>query len=164
MKHTHLCLIAASLAAALLLTGCAGDTASQEEVSAAITEAAASATSVETSISLIMDARIGSAGSVDSHSASITSDITIRSNTDPYAYHAELFSRILVDGVTTRENVEYYVVPEDGDMVQYEYKESKRHRHQDQRQGSGGFFRNERLWPHDRHALSSGSQLSHLPV
>ena len=125
MKHKHFCLIAASLAAAILLTGCSGDSASQEEVSAAITDAAIQATSVETSISLIMDARIGSAGSVDSHSASITSDITICSNTQPYAYHAEMFSRILVDGVTTRENVEYYVVPEDGDMVQYEYKESK---------------------------------------
>lgn len=110
---------------AVLLTGCIGDTSTEEEASVAILNATDTATSVETTISLIMDARIGSAGSVDGHSASITSDITIESTKNPDAYHAEIFSRLLVDGATTRENLEYYVVAEDGDMVQYEYEESK---------------------------------------
>lgn len=109
---------------AFLITGCADDVVTQEETTTAILDATNSAKSVETSISLIMDARIGSAGSVDGHAASITSDITIASNADPAAYHAEIFSRLLVDGATTRENLEYYVVPEDGDLVQYEYTEA----------------------------------------
>lgn len=110
---------------AVLLTGCSDDTSSQEDPTAAILAATDAATSVETSISLFMDARIGSAGSVDGHSASLSSDITIASTTEPAAYHAEIFSRLLVDGATTRENLEYYVIPEDGDVVQYEYEEAK---------------------------------------
>jgi len=125
MKKTKLCLCMASLAMAVLLTGCSEDVSQEEETTAAIMEATNTASSVETSISLIMDARIGSAGSVDGHNASLTSDITIKSNAKPVAYHAEIFSRMLVDGATTRENLEYYVVPEDHDMVQYEYEESK---------------------------------------
>lgn len=110
---------------AVLLTGCSDDVSEQEETTTAILDATSAAQSVETSISLVMDARIGSAGSVDGHTASLTSDITIASNTNPTAYHAEIFSRMLVDGATTRENLEYYVVPEDNDMVQYEYEEAK---------------------------------------
>lgn len=125
MKKTRICLAAASLVLSALVTGCSSDITPEQEASAAILEATNAASSAEASISLIMDARIGSAGSVDSHSASITSDITIESTADPSAYHAEMFTRILVDGVTTRENLEYYVVPEEGDFAQYEYEEAK---------------------------------------
>ena len=65
---------------AFLFTGCTDDAVTQEEPTTAILDATNSAESVETSISLIMDARIGSAGSIDGYAASITSDITIVSN------------------------------------------------------------------------------------
>ena len=56
-----------SLSLAFLFTGCANEAVTEEETAAAILDAANHATSVETSISLIMDARIGSAGSIDGH-------------------------------------------------------------------------------------------------
>ena len=86
MKKTKLCLCMASLAMAVLLTGCSEDASQEEETTAAIMEATSTASSVETSISLIMDARIGSAGSVDGHNASLTSAYVYNS----YILHLKL--------------------------------------------------------------------------
>lgn len=102
-----------------LFSGCSG-TSSEAEVANSINEAISEVNSVETSILIDLQARIGSTGSSDGHSASLGSDITIVSNFDTDAYHAEYYSRINVDGVNSKEDMEYYVIKEDEDYIRYE--------------------------------------------
>ena len=102
-----------------MLSGCS-DSSSGDEVANSINEAISQVNSVETSILINLQARIGSTGSSDSHSASLGSDITITSNFDTNAYHAEYYSRINVDGVNSKEDREYYVIKEDNDYIRYE--------------------------------------------
>ena len=106
------------------LAGCSSDISNDEEAAEEILEALQDVESVETSVALLMNARTGAAGDSDGHTGSMTADITISSTFHPYAYHAELFSRVLVDGAATGENLEYYVIPVDQDYVQYAYDES----------------------------------------
>ena len=106
------------------LSGCSDAGVTGDKTVDRILEQTSAVTSVDSSILLTMTARIGSSGSADSHTASIESDASISSTFSPYAYHAEIFSRILVDGASSRENLEYYVVPDENNYVQYEYIES----------------------------------------
>lgn len=112
-----------------LLSGCSG-TASEDEL---FFESVNNVQSVEASISLEMSGNVsqgggyfGSSGSYtgsQNHSASIGSDITVQATFLPHpAYHAESFSRIIVDGATTREDRETYVVPEGANYVSFDYK------------------------------------------
>lgn len=79
------------------------------------------ATSVETSILVELVGRVSSNISSDGHKASLMSDITINSTSSPKAYHAEMYSRITVDDVVSKEDREIYVVPENDSYYKYEY-------------------------------------------
>lgn len=125
--RTVICIILTAMLSTIL-SGClslGGGGADDASVLAEnVTYAVEAANSVEASVSFEIQARIGDAGTSDGHTASIASDITVNSTFNPPAYHAEYFSRILVDGKTTREDNEFYVVPSDSnknDYIRYEY-------------------------------------------
>ena len=103
----------------LILTGCFGT--SSEDAYYSVTDALNEVTSVETSITFEMQARVGGGDSEENHTASIASDITLEATLSPLAYHSEYFSRILVDDASTREDKEIYVVPEENNYYKYEY-------------------------------------------
>lgn len=103
-----------------LFVGCSeeGMDATLVDTNALVSES----TSVETSIYVELVARVNSySNSSEGHKASLVSDITINSNRSPLAYHAELFSRITVDDVMSKEDKEFYVVPEDDAYYKYSY-------------------------------------------
>lgn len=130
-KRALAILMACALASSLMLTGCSAEEEEEEEVvdttatPESIAAAVAESNSVETSVLFEMDARIGSTGLSDSHTASIASDISVQSTKEPAAYHAEYYSNIMVDGITTREDQEFYVVPEENKHIRYEYDAKK---------------------------------------
>ena len=103
------------------LTGCDSSLSTDKMLSEAI-RLVNESTSVETSILVDLTARVVSGSSNEEHKASLVSDIAISSNKSPMAYHAELFSRITVDDVMSKEDQEIYVVPEDDSYLKYEYK------------------------------------------
>lgn len=107
-----------------ILTSCdlSGTGDMQIDTKTAILQSMANVNSVETSITMEMQARIGAQGDSSAHSASIGSDVTIEMTANPLAVHAEYYSRVMVDGVTSRDDKEYYIVEEDhGQMGRYEY-------------------------------------------
>lgn len=103
-----------------VFTGC--DTAlSSDDMLVTAKQLVAESTSVETSILVDLVARVVDGVSSEEHKATLVSDIAISSNKSPMAYHAEMFSRITVDDVTSKEDQEIYVVPEDDSYLKYEY-------------------------------------------
>ena len=92
--------------------GCSsrGDEIDPATIPAEIEKAVNAATSVEASVSVAMQARVGTSASSSGHNASLGSDITVTSTKEPFSYHGEYYSSILVDGVSTREDKEYSVV------------------------------------------------------
>lgn len=106
-----------------VFTGCDASTAASANPVANTIELVSEASSVETSITVDLAARVVSNTSSNGHKASLSSFITINSNDSPLAYHADLFSHISVDDVESTEEKEYYVVPsEDSDAyLKYEY-------------------------------------------
>ena len=108
----------------MVLAGCS--TISEDEpvdTKTAVLQTMSEVQSVESAIALEMKAHIGSTGETGAHTASIGSDVTIQMTAEPLAVHAEYYSRILVDGVTSRDDKEFYIVQEDGDMGKYLYVE-----------------------------------------
>lgn len=111
-----------AISALLLCSGCTAnevEPASKEGLMSSLD----SIHSVDTAILLELKCHSGRAGEVGSHTASLTSDISISATLDPIAYHNESFSSITVDGVNTRENKEFYVVPDDDNYYAYAYDE-----------------------------------------
>lgn len=104
-----------------LFTGCEESVSAEVSTLTALTDALSQVTSCETAISFEMQARIGTSTSSSGHSAAIASDITLESTFEPFSYHGEYYSYILVDGVRTREDKEIYVTAEDDDYILYEY-------------------------------------------
>jgi len=104
----------------LTLSSCSSDGMSGES-GEGILAALESIQSVDTSIFFELTVHSGVSGLPDSHAASITSDIAISSALDPVSYHTESYSKIVVDGVSTREDKEYYVVQDDDGYYRYEY-------------------------------------------
>lgn len=104
-----------------LFAGCTSgeDISDGEALADAVSTAVSTANSVEAEIVFEMQARIGATGNSDSHTASIGSNITVNSTFAPAMYHAEYFSRIIVDGLTTSEDQEFYVVADEGTMCDY---------------------------------------------
>ena len=110
----------------LILSGCLSPTEQEVviDTKTAILQNMAEVSSVETSITLEMQAHVGAMGDTGAHNANIGSDITLEMTADPLAVHGEFYSRILVDGITTRDDKEYYIVEEDnGIMGKYSYIE-----------------------------------------
>lgn len=104
-------------AAALLLPALAGCSSSGSR-GGTVQAAAKQVQSVETSVSLEMRGNV----SGGAHTVSLRSDGTITSTLTPApSYHTEFYSSILVDGATTRESREYYVVPKDSGYIRYEH-------------------------------------------
>lgn len=130
IKHRRRVKAAASvLLAVLLLFSLTGCTATVEEgVPTTLEEAVLGVQSVEASISFELQGSFSGSGSrgPDAHTVSVRSDGTITSNFSPLpdAYHSEFYSSILVDGATTRESREKFVVPDVRGYVTYEYLES----------------------------------------
>lgn len=118
-------LISLSTTCALLLAFLAGcSTVSITDpglMAAELNNSVQSAQSVETHITFEMQGTFKNSADYNSHNASIASDITIQSTFSPLAYAREGYSNILVDGVTTRENSQNYVVPDENDYINYEY-------------------------------------------
>lgn len=129
MKHSakHLSTFLFLLLCFLSLSGCvvdmSGDT--QVDLKTSVLQTMAEVSSVETNITLEMQAHIGSTGTSGAHNASIGSDITIEMTASPnLAVHNQSYSRILVDGVTSRDDREYYIVmQENEEMGKYSYIE-----------------------------------------
>lgn len=110
----------------LLLSTLSGCGSSSEVEHTSLQEAVQAVQSVEASISLELHGSFSGSGSAgpEAHTASLRSDGTITSTRTPTpAYHTEFYSSILVDGATTREGREIYVVPEDDEYIRYEYLE-----------------------------------------
>jgi len=103
-----------------LFTGCESSLTTDDMI-VKTRELVSESTSVETSILVDLVARVVTSSSSEGHKASLVSDITISSNKSPMAYHAELFSRITVDDVMSKEDQEIYVVPDDDVYLKYEY-------------------------------------------
>ncbi len=112
-----------------LILGCFTGCQTEEEVDLTVIpgyiEAAVNAaTSVEAAVAVDIQARVGTSASSSGHNASLGSDITVTSTNNPFTYHGEYYSNILVDGVSTREDREYYVVQdEDKNYIRYEYSD-----------------------------------------
>jgi len=129
MKLTLKKLSALLLVAVLCLSVFAGCTPSETvtedpvivDTKTAVLQCMSEVTSVESNITLEMKAHIGSQGSTDAHSATVGSDITIQMTAEPLAVHAEYYSRVLVDGVATRDDKEYYIIEEGEEMGKYNY-------------------------------------------
>jgi len=129
MKTTHSPYIRtfvslATICACLLtfLTGCSTVSITDPALMAAeLNTSIQDIQSVETHISFEMQGTFKNSADYNSHSASIGSDVTIQSTYSPLAYAREGYSNILVDGVTTRENKQNYVVPDGNDYINYEY-------------------------------------------
>lgn len=122
-------IISLFLLCAIIITCFAGCAKNDEiDVSAIpeeIKKAVSAATSVQTAVSVALQARVGTSASSSGHNASLGADITVTSTKDPFSYHGEYYSNILVDGVSTREDKEYYVVKnEDNNYIRYEYADS----------------------------------------
>ena len=120
MKLRHIHSLFILILSVFILTACSSSETSGDSEKD-ILEALETIHSVDTSLLLELDTHSGTSGVPGSHTASISSDVTISAILDPAAYHCEYFSRIIVDGVTTREDKEYYVVPEDDAYNRYEY-------------------------------------------
>lgn len=132
MKPTHkkLCLFLAAVLCFSTLTGC-GPRAKQEtpeevvqvDTKTAVLQCMSAISSVESHITLDMKAHVGAQGSTGAHSASIGSDYTLQMTADPLAVHGECYSRILVDGATSKDDAEYYIVEESDseNLVKYSY-------------------------------------------
>ena len=110
-----------ALTVCLSLAGCGLEPAEEEvivDTKTAILQCMSEVASVESSIALEMKAHIGSQGSSGAHTASIGSDITIQMTAAPIAVHGEYYSRVVVDGVATRDDKEYYIVEEGEEIVE----------------------------------------------
>lgn len=104
------------------LTGCSGTASSeQEDYHVLLQNNLAAATSVETSILVDLQASAGSYGTQSNHNVSLSSDITISSTFNPMEYHAELFSRITVDNIVSKDDQDIYVKQEDENYYEYAY-------------------------------------------
>ena len=103
------------------LGGCGMREDPQIAVCSGIISAVDQATSVEASVGIDIQARVSSSGSSSGHNTSLGADITVLSTKDPFSYHGEYYANILVDGVSTREDKEYYVVRDENDFIHYEY-------------------------------------------
>jgi len=104
-----------------LFVGCSDEEAGGEDKSS-ILESLKEVKSVDTSILLELDCHSGTLGEPGSHSASLTSDIALSAVFSPaLSYHCESFSSITVDSINTREDKEYYVVPDDDVYYEYSY-------------------------------------------
>ena len=120
MQKRMLFLCLCGILSIMLFTGC--DSAlSTGDVFNTAKKLASEATSVETSILVDLTARVISGSSSKEHKAALVSDIAISSTKNPMAYHAEMFSRITVDDVTSKEDQEIYVIAEDDTYLKYEY-------------------------------------------
>ena len=110
-----------------MIIGCFAGCASKDEtnisdIPEAIKAAVSTATSVEASVLIDIQARVGTSAVSSGHTASLGADITVTSTNNPFSYHGEYYSNILVDGVSTREDKEYFVVQDErGDYIRYEY-------------------------------------------
>ncbi len=128
MNHhkNRFCSFSLLLLCFLVLPGCITGTENTvpTDIKTAILQTMTDVNSVETTITLEMQAHIGSQGMTNAHNASIGSDLTLEMTADPLAVHAQCYSRILVDGVTSRDDKEYYIVEEDKEaMGKYSYIE-----------------------------------------
>lgn len=121
MKKRVLSLLLVCVTVLGCFTGCAGSSKSKVDVPTEIIAAVGKATSVQASVGVAMQARVGTNSSSSGHNASLGADITVTSTKEPFAYHGEYYSNILVDGVSTREDKEYYVVQDEGNYTRYEY-------------------------------------------
>jgi len=111
----------------LFLVSCSETDAETEEGPKTLMEAVQSVQSVETSISFEMRGSFNGSGSTSgTHTVSVRSDGTISSNFGalPNAHHTEYFSSLVVDGATTRESRDIYVVPSGTEYLCYEYQEN----------------------------------------
>lgn len=110
-----------------LLSGCSSGVSSNQTGLVDTATLVSEASSVETSIAVDIVARVISNSSSNGHKASLSSYITINSNSSPMAYYADLFSRINVDDVESTEEKEIYVVPseETNAYLKYEYVADK---------------------------------------
>jgi len=115
--YITICVIALTLS--FMLCGCSS-TSANEEYLWSVQDALAEAISVEASVTLDIQANIGTSGTSDSHNASASSNITVVSTLNPIAYHSEYYSRMLVDNATTKEDREIYVVPDGNEYLRYE--------------------------------------------
>lgn len=107
------------------LTGCSvlSSHSSDSETSGSIIAAVNEATSVKASVSIELLGRLESSSESGSRNAAIGSDITVTSTKDPFSYHGEYYSSIVIDGATTREDKEYYVIKDENDYIRYEYSD-----------------------------------------
>ena len=125
-RRRSVSLALASACILMLFSGCSGtNTTDPAVISEELTLSMAEVQSVETHITFEMQGTFKNSADYNSHSASIGSDITIQSSFSPLAYTREAYSNILVDGVTTRENAQNYVVKEGNDYLNYEYDHEK---------------------------------------
>lgn len=121
-----LCLFFAVILSLAVLPGCMPkEEESVVDTKTAILGTVADVKSVESAITLEMKAHIGSTGSEGAHNANIGSDITLQMTAEPLSIYAQYYSRIQVDGVVSRDDREYYIVPEEKNLVKYLYVEAE---------------------------------------
>ena len=120
MKQSRILVFLSLILIASLLTSCSSsdDVGESQE---SLLEVLETVKSVETSILLELDVHTGTSGLPGSHTASINSDVTLSAHLNPISYYGEYFSRIVVDGVNTREDRKYYVLPAEDEYHRYEY-------------------------------------------
>ena len=124
--HRKTCFLMILILALTSLSGCSVITEDTTvDTKTAILQTISDVQSVESYITLEMKAHIGSQGETSAHTASIGSDITIQMTAKPLAVYAEYYSRIMVDGVTSRDDKKYYIVEEGQDLGKYLYVEKE---------------------------------------
>lgn len=123
MKKQFLSIFLVCLIVLSCFTGC--EVSSSSEITTSIIKATSATTSVDSSVLISLQARVGSNAGSTGHTASLGADISVKSTFEPFAYFGEYYSNITVDGVTTREDKEYYVLGnEDGGYTRYEYDDA----------------------------------------
>lgn len=120
-SHTKLLCLLSLVLCLLFVTGCSFGTSSEEEIKPQdiLLENMANVQSVETDITLFFHTNIGAQGESSAHNASLESNISLQMTAEPLAVHGEYYSRVYVDGVESRDDKEYYVVPKDHGYAKY---------------------------------------------
>lgn len=122
LKAISLSLVVVSLA--IFATGCSTfDATDGEKTADAMLEVMNQVQSVETSIMLDIQGRFSNDSDTDNgpHTAAVNSTATIESSYSPLSCHSQFYSSILVDGAVSREEREFYIVPDGSDYIRYDY-------------------------------------------